>query len=115
MYLVEDNGYAISVPVEVNTAGGSISKLLRSYPNLFITEVDGCDFLASYDAMRYAVAYGRERKGPSLVHAHVIRPYPPPPPDDEQLYRPSAWTVFGINEPVGADFRACANFGPLYG
>ena len=34
---------------------------------------------------------------------------------DEQLYRPSAWTVFGINEPVGADFRACANFGPLYG
>src|SRR5678810_423466 len=63
VYLVEDNGYAISVPVEVNTAGGSISKLVRSFPGLYIEEVDGCDLLASYDAMTRAVDYARARKG----------------------------------------------------
>jgi 2-oxoisovalerate dehydrogenase E1 component len=90
VFVVEDNGYAISVPVEVNTPGGSISKLVRSYPSLFVVETDGCDFLASYDALRYALAYARERKGPSLVHAHVIRPYSHSLSDDEKLYRTGA-------------------------
>ncbi len=90
VFVVEDNGYAISVPVEVQTPGGSISKLVRSYPGLFIAETDGCDFLASYDALRYAFAYARERKGPSLVHAHVIRPYSHSLSDDEKLYRTEA-------------------------
>ena len=89
VYLVEDNGYAISVPVEVNTAGGSISKLVRSFPNLFVEEVDGCDLLASYDSLHRAVDYARQRKGPALVHAHVIRPYSHSLSDDEKLYRPS--------------------------
>lgn len=88
VYLVEDNGYAISVPVEVNTAGGSISKLVASFPGLYIQEVDGCDFLASYDVMKKAVAYARARKGPALVHAHVIRPYSHSLSDDEILYKP---------------------------
>ncbi len=88
VYLVEDNGYAISVPVEVNTAGGNISKLVRSFPNLYVEEVDGCDLLASYDAMDHAVEYARQRKGPSLVHAHVIRPYSHSLSDDETMYRP---------------------------
>jgi 2-oxoisovalerate dehydrogenase E1 component len=88
VFVVEDNGYAISVPVEVNTPGGSISKLVRSYPGLFIAETDGCDFLASYDALRYAFAYAREHKGPSLVHAHVVRSYSHSLSDDEKLYRP---------------------------
>jgi 2-oxoisovalerate dehydrogenase E1 component len=88
VYLVEDNGYAISVPVEVNTAGGSISKLVASFPDLYIQEVDGCDFIASLDAMKKAVAYARARKGPALVHAHVIRPYSHSLSDDEVLYRP---------------------------
>jgi len=90
VYLVEDNGYAISVPVEVNTAGGSISKLVATFPDLYIQEVDGCDFLASLEVMKKAVAYARERKGPALVHAHVIRPYSHSLSDDEVLYRPSA-------------------------
>jgi 2-oxoisovalerate dehydrogenase E1 component len=88
VYIVEDNGYAISVPVEVNTAGGSISKLVKSFPGLFVQEVDGCDFLASLEVMKKAVAYARERKGPALVHAHVIRPYSHSLSDDEVLYRP---------------------------
>ncbi len=88
VYLVEDNGYAISVPVEVNTAGGSISKLVRSFPDLYVEEVDGCDLIKSYEAMERAVRYARQRKGPALVHAHVIRPYSHSLSDDETFYRP---------------------------
>jgi 2-oxoisovalerate dehydrogenase E1 component len=87
VFLVEDNGYAISVPVEVNTAGGSISRLVRSFPNLLVQEVDGCDPLASYDALLKAHDHARQRKGPALVHAHVIRPYSHSLSDDEVQYR----------------------------
>jgi 2-oxoisovalerate dehydrogenase E1 component len=90
LYLVEDNGYAISVPVEVNTAGGSISRLVRSFPNLLVEEVDGCDLLASHEVMSRAVAHVRARKGPALVHAKVIRPYSHSLSDDETMYRPPA-------------------------
>ncbi|MDE3172071.1 MAG: dehydrogenase E1 component subunit alpha/beta [Gemmatimonadota bacterium] len=88
VYLVEDNGYAISVPVEVNTAGGSISKLVSGFPGLFVQEVDGCDLVASHAAMQKAVDYARKRRGPALVHAHVIRPYSHSLSDDEVMYRP---------------------------
>ena len=88
VYLVEDNGYAISVPVEVNTPGGSISEIVKSYPGLYVQQVDGCDFMASYEVMQRAVQYARERRGPALVHARVIRPYSHSLSDDEVLYRP---------------------------
>jgi 2-oxoisovalerate dehydrogenase E1 component len=89
VYLVEDNGYAISVPVEVGTAGGSISKLVKGFPGLYIQEVDGCDLVASYDALARAVHYARERQGPAFVHAKVIRPYSHSLSDDETMYRPA--------------------------
>src|SRR5205085_7740498 len=89
VYIVEDNGYAISVPVEVNTPGGSISKIVTGFPGLFIQEVDGCDLLASYEVLQKAVDYARKRKGPALVHAKVIRPYSHSLSDDEVLYRPA--------------------------
>jgi len=86
-YLVEDNGYAISVPVEVQTAGGSISRLTRSFPNLQVAECDGTDLLESYAACKEAVTYCRERRGPALLHAHVTRPYSHSLSDDEKLYK----------------------------
>src|SRR5262245_60050957 len=75
VFMIEDNGYAISVPAEVQTAGGDISKLVASFPGLFVQSIDGCDFLGSYKAVSAAVSYARARKGPALVHAKVIRPY----------------------------------------
>jgi len=90
LFMVEDNGYAISVPVEVQTPGGSISKLVASYPGLHIEECDGTDPLASYSACKRAVEHCRARKGPALVHAHVIRPYSHSLSDDEKLYKPAA-------------------------
>jgi 2-oxoisovalerate dehydrogenase E1 component len=87
LYLIEDNGYAISVPVEVQTPGGSISKLVRNYPNLYVEECDGTEPLESYAALRRAAEHCRARKGPAMIHAHVIRPYSHSLSDDEKLYK----------------------------
>jgi 2-oxoisovalerate dehydrogenase E1 component len=87
VFLVEDNGYAISVPVEVQTAGGDISRLVEGFPSLYIQRCDGTDPIESLEVMRKAVQYCRDRKGPSLVHAKVIRPYSHSLSDDERLYR----------------------------
>lgn len=87
LYVVEDNGYAISTPVEANTPGGNISRLISNFPNFHFAEVDGTDAVASYQAMVEAVAYCRSGKGPALVHGHVVRPYSHSLSDDERQYR----------------------------
>jgi 2-oxoisovalerate dehydrogenase E1 component len=88
VFLVEDNGYAISVPVEVQTAGGNISRLVSGFPNFHFEEIDGTDPVVSYGAFSRAVAHCRAGVGPSFIHAHVIRPYSHSLSDDEKLYRP---------------------------
>jgi len=90
LFLVEDNGYAISVPVEVQTPGGDLSRIVESFPGLGVFRCDGTDFLESYRTMKDAVAYCRARKGPALVHAKVIRPYSHSLSDDERLYKTPA-------------------------
>src|SRR5580704_3224658 len=87
LYVIEDNGYAISVPVEVQTAGGSISRLTLSFPGLHVAECDGTDPLESYAVGKEAVDYCRQRRGPALIHAHVIRHYSHSLSDDEKLYK----------------------------
>src|ERR1051325_9504854 len=88
VFLIEDNGYAISVPVEVQTAGGDVSRLVENFPSLYLQRCDGTDPIESLETMRRAVDYCRRRKGPALVHAKVIRPYSHSLSDDEKLYRP---------------------------
>ncbi len=88
LFLIEDNKYAISVPIEAQTAGGSISRLVREYPGLLVEECDGTNPLESYATLQKAVEQCRTRRGPALVHAHVIRPYSHSLSDDEKLYRP---------------------------
>jgi 2-oxoisovalerate dehydrogenase E1 component len=90
LYLIEDNEYAISVPVEVGTAGGNISSLVKGFPNFHFAEVDGTDPVASYAALKTAVEYIRSGNGPAFVHGHVIRPYSHSLSDDEKLYRPDS-------------------------
>jgi 2-oxoisovalerate dehydrogenase E1 component len=90
VFMIEDNGYAISVPVEVQTPGGDLSKLVEGYPGLKVLRCDGTDVLESIRVMNEAVAYCRARKGPSLVHAKVVRPYSHSLSDDEKLYKTAA-------------------------
>jgi 2-oxoisovalerate dehydrogenase E1 component len=87
LYLIEDNGYAISVPVEIQTPGGDISKLVESFPNLKVWRCDGTDFLASYRTLGEAVSYIRRERKPAFVHAKVTRPYSHSLSDDERLYK----------------------------
>jgi len=90
VFLVEDNGYAISVPVEVNTPGGNISRLVANFPNFYFAEVDGTDPEVSLRALEAAVAHCRAGKGPAFVHGHCIRPYSHAFSDDDKLYRSAA-------------------------
>ena len=93
VFLLEDNGYAISVPVEVQTAGGDVSKLVSGFPNLFRQKCDGTDPIESLAVMQRAVDNCRKNRGPSFVHAKVIRPYSHSLSDDEKLYRAEAERV----------------------
>lgn len=113
LFVVEDNEYAISVPVEAQTAGGNISTLVRNFPNFYFAEVDGTDPLASYAALKVAVEHCRAGNGPAFVHGHVVRPYSHSLSDDEKLYRPESerqreaeldpltrWQLFLIRERI---------------
>jgi 2-oxoisovalerate dehydrogenase E1 component len=87
VFLVEDNGYAISVPVEVNTPGGNISRLVANFPNFYFAEVDGTEPEASYEALAAAVAHCRAGNGPAFVHGHCVRVYSHSFSEDDKYYR----------------------------
>jgi len=90
VFVIEDNGYAISAPVEVQMAGGSISKLVANFPDLRVAECDGTDLVDTYRAAGDMIRWVRERNGPGFLHAHCTRPYSHSLSDDERSYRPTA-------------------------
>jgi 2-oxoisovalerate dehydrogenase E1 component len=90
IFMIEDNGYAISVPVEVNTPGGNISRLVANFPNFYFAEIDGTDPEASLRAFRAAAEHCRAGLGPAFVHGHTIRIYSHSQSDDDKLYRSAA-------------------------
>ena len=90
IFLVEDNGYAISVPVEVNTPGGNISRIVANFPNFHFAEVDGTDAVACLEAIRAAAAHCRAGRGPAFIHGHCVRLYSHSLSDDDKYYRSAA-------------------------
>jgi len=90
IFLIEDNGYAISTPVEVNTPGGDISKLVSNFPNFYFAHADGTDAVASLKVFEAAVAYCRSGQGPAFVHGHCVRMYSHSLSDDDKGYRSHA-------------------------
>jgi 2-oxoisovalerate dehydrogenase E1 component len=102
LYVIEDNGWAISCPVEAHTAGGNIARLVRGFPGLKVLSVDGTDLMASYRVLKSAARHVRERRGPALVHASVIRPYSHSNSDDETLYKTAAdRQAEALRDPIG--------------
>src|SRR3712207_6929626 len=70
------------------SAGGDVSRLVGGFPDMLVEKCDGTDPVESLETLRRAVEHCRQRRGPALVHAKVIRPYSHSLSDDEKLYRP---------------------------
>lgn len=87
IFVIQDNGWAISVPVSDQTTGGSIAKIGRGYEGLAVFEFDGCDYVQTSDALAKAVQKARTGNGPSLVVAKVPRIGPHSSSDDPKKYK----------------------------
>lgn len=85
--VIQDNGWAISVPVEDQTAGKTIAKIAKGYEGLQVFEVDGCNYEETLHAMTESVAKARSGKGPSLVVAKVPRIAAHSSSDDPKKYK----------------------------
>lgn len=87
VFVIQDNGWAISVPVSEQTAGGTIAKMARGYEGLAVFECDGCDYLQTQSALAKAVAKARTGSGPSLIVAKVPRIGPHSSSDNPKKYK----------------------------
>ena len=87
IFFCENNGYAISVPLSVQTATESIASRAQGYgiPGL---QIDGCDVFASHEAVSEAATRARDGDGPTLIEAMVERYLPHTSDDDDSRYRP---------------------------
>ncbi|MBM2815155.1 MAG: bkdA [Ignavibacteria bacterium] len=89
IFMIQDNGYAISVPREHQSMGHSVGHSFCCYSSLKMITYDGSDFFESYKAAQSGVKYAREKHGPVLLHALVERLVPHSSSDDQRKYRPA--------------------------
>lgn len=89
LFVIQNNRYAISVPVEHQTAGkgGSVAEMMAGFYNLYRIRIDGTDFFESYQKIKEAIEYIKSGKGPALVEANVIRLQSHSSSDDQKKYR----------------------------
>ncbi len=90
IFVIQDNGWAISVPIEQQTAGGTIASIAKGYSGLSVHEVDGCSYSELDQALSHAVEKGRSFQGPSLIVAKVPRLGPHSSSDDPKKYQEEA-------------------------
>lgn len=87
IFLIQNNKYAISVPVQDQIAGESVYGIVKGYEGLNRYRVDGCDFKEMYDIAADAVAKARRGDGPSVIEADTVRLLPHSSSDDHRKYR----------------------------
>ncbi|MCF8242345.1 MAG: dehydrogenase E1 component subunit alpha/beta [Melioribacteraceae bacterium] len=89
VFVIQNNKWAISVPVEQQTAGknASVAEMMKGYENLYRNVVDGTDFLEMNAAAQSAFKYARQGKGPALIEAKVVRLFSHSSSDDQKKYR----------------------------
>jgi L-fucose/D-arabinose isomerase len=114
-------GYTVDLPAEVHQQ--LLERTDPTWPtHWFVPRLTGSgpfkdvySVMANWGANHGAISYGHIGAD-FLSLASILRiPVTMHNVPDEQLFRPSAWSAFGAQDPMGADYRACANFGPLYG
>ena len=86
LFLVADNGYAISVPSSEQSPA-PVNELVRGFAGLQVRSLDGTDYFAVRRAARKIVANVRAGVGPALLHAKVTRPYSHSAADTQSKYR----------------------------
>ena len=87
IFHIQDNGYAISVPVDEQTSGASIYNICAGYENLSRFHVDGTNFFESQLAFKKAIERARKGLGPSVIVSKVVRLLPHSSSDDQRKYR----------------------------
>ncbi|HEY4613001.1 MAG TPA: dehydrogenase E1 component subunit alpha/beta, partial [Bacteroidota bacterium] len=88
IFFIQDNKFAISVPVSQQTAGASIFEATKGFQGLERSRVDGTNFIETYSAVAKAVERARKGEGPTLIVADVVRLLPHSSSDDHAKYRP---------------------------
>ncbi|MFN8549480.1 MAG: thiamine pyrophosphate-dependent enzyme [Candidatus Eisenbacteria bacterium] len=87
IFHIEDNKYAISVPIHQQTAGGSVYQMVGGYAGLGRAEFDGTDLFASYAAWQRAIERARRGEGPSVLVSDCVRLLPHSSSDNQAKYR----------------------------
>ena len=115
VYVVEDNGWAISVPAS-EQAPAPISELVQGFRGLTVHFVDGTDYFACRSLAAAATARVRAGDGPCLIHAMVTRPYSHSSQDTQSKYRSSAdLAEEGARDPIVRLERELTEAGVLTG